>query len=71
MKHIGRHLLSAAFAAALLLSAGCGEKSDAQQNPAGTMTIVSNPQGATVTILRKNIGVTPRTTKPVPPQFDK
>lgn len=69
MKHIGRHLLSAAFAAALLLSAGCGEKSDAQQNPAGTMTIVSNPQGATVTILRKNIGVTPHTTKPVPPQM--
>lgn len=69
MKRFGRHLFSAAFAAALLLSAGCGDGSDAQKKPAGTMTITSNPSGATVTILRKNIGVTPRTTKPVPPQM--
>lgn len=69
MKRFGR-LLSAAFAAALLLSAGCGDEPDAQQQkPAGTMTINSNPSGATVTILRRNIGVTPRTTKPVPPQM--
>lgn len=68
MKYFDR-LLYAAFASALLLSAGCGDKHAAQRKPEGTMTVNSNPEGATVTILRKNIGVTPRTTKPVPPQM--
>ena len=68
MKQIVRYLFTA-FAAALLLSAGCGDGSNAPRKPTGTMTILSNPEGAAITILRKNIGVTPRTTNPVPPQM--
>lgn len=68
MKNIVRHLY-AASAAVLLLAAGCGKEANAVRKPEGTMSITSNPSGATITILRKNIGVTPRKTNPVPPQM--
>ena len=68
MKNIVRHLY-AASAAVLLLAAGCGKEANAVRKPEGTMSITSNPSGATITIMRKNIGVTPRKTNPVPPQM--
>ena len=69
MKQLIRHL-SAVFAVILLFSAaGCGEQPDTKASPRGSISINSDPPGATVMILRRNIGVTPLKTKPVPPQM--
>lgn len=67
-----RNLFSAACAlcaisAALVFLPSCEKKAPAPENREyGSMNITSDPAGATVSILGKEIGVTPRVTNPVP-----
>ncbi len=65
MKHCCNLILSLL----MFFLCACGEQAQAKKaaKNSGVMNITSAPDGAEITIMGKNIGITPRKTNPVPP----
>lgn len=64
-----KHFFLLPAAVLLLLCSACNEKAQSVPSTGGVMNLTSDPEGAEITILGKNIGVTPRKTNPVPPSM--